>query len=117
MRKAMHRRQWLQQALGWAMLPALPLAARAQATGNGAMPRFIAAWQDGAQQHIGQLAWTGCQRTSQSPGRRATHTMAPEASCSSACARVGTSSVCSGSSCGPAAVVAPVQASWPMCCA
>ncbi|MCT9813019.1 DUF1513 domain-containing protein [Acidovorax sp. Be4] len=57
MRELLHRRQWLQQALGWAMLPALSLAARAQA--NGALPRFIAAWQNGAQQHIGQLAWTG----------------------------------------------------------
>ena len=60
MRELMHRRQWLLQALGWSMLPAFALAARAQAgSGNPALPRFIAAWQLDAQQHIGQLAWTG----------------------------------------------------------
>ncbi|MEG0003172.1 DUF1513 domain-containing protein [Comamonas sp.] len=59
MSAAMHRRQWLRQALVWSLLPGLPLAARAQANGNSPLPRFIAAWQDGAQQYIGQLAWTG----------------------------------------------------------
>src|SRR5690606_37248126 len=54
---SMHRRQWLLQALGWSMLPAFPLAARAQAGLD--LPRFIAAWQAGGQQHIGQLAWPG----------------------------------------------------------
>lgn len=54
---SMHRRRWLLQALGWSMLPAFPLAARAQAARD--LPRFIAAWQADGQQHIGQLAWSG----------------------------------------------------------
>ncbi|WP_200843651.1 DUF1513 domain-containing protein [Pantoea sp. 18069] len=61
MREPMDRRQWLLQALGWSLLPALPLAARAQASAALAQtgqPRFIAAWQVGTQQHIGQLAWS-----------------------------------------------------------
>ena len=61
MSESMHRRQWLLQALGWSVLPAFPLAAqtRAALAIDKGLPRFIAAWQDGAQQHIGQLAWTG----------------------------------------------------------
>jgi len=61
MPESMHRRQWLLQALGWSLGPVFPLAAQtrlALGADNG-LPRFIAAWQDGAQQHIGQLAWTG----------------------------------------------------------
>jgi len=60
MHESMHRRQWLLQALGWSMLPALPWAARAQAgAAERALPRFIAAWQRDGQQHIGQLGWSG----------------------------------------------------------
>lgn len=73
MRELMHRRQWLLQALGWSMLPALPLAARAQADAS-ALPRFIAAWQADGQQHIGQLGWSGA-ATAAAPQLLPLHTL------------------------------------------